>query len=101
MKLNVYKNQAEIEKTVTVDKYDLMYGTIEDILEIFDSIEDITNNMQIFDAIAKNREKLNALLKDVFPDLTDADLRMIKVTELVPFFMELFDYVKKSFKSKN
>ena len=99
MKLNIYKNQRDIEKTVYAEKYDLMYGTVEDILAIFDSVSDVSDNMQLFDAVVKNREKLNELLKDVFPDLTNEDLKKIKVAELVPFFMELFDYVKSSFRS--
>ena len=36
MKLNIYKNQKEIEKTYTIDDYDIMYGTVEDILSVFD-----------------------------------------------------------------
>ena len=28
MKINIYKNQREVEKTYEVDNYDLMYGTV-------------------------------------------------------------------------
>jgi len=97
MKLNVYKNQHEIEKTYEIDNYDLMYGTVEDVLSIFDDIEDYSDNTQIFKVIQKNRTKLNDLMKDVFPDLTDDELRRIKVKELIPVFIELFNYVQKSF----
>lgn len=97
MKLNVYKNQHEIEKTYEIDNYDLMYGTVEDILSIFDEIEDLQDNMQIFNVIKNNRTKLNDLLKDIFPDLTDDDLRKVKLKELVPVFMDLFSFVKNSF----
>lgn len=101
MKLNIYKNQKEIEKTYEVDHYDLMYGTVEDILSIFDEIGDLHDNIQIFTTIQKNRTKLNDLLKDIFPDLTDDELRRIKLKELVPLFMGLFTYIQESFKSKN
>lgn len=97
MKLNVYKNQREIEKTYEIDNYDLMYGTVEDVLSLFDDIEDYTDNMQIFKVIQKNRNKLNDLLKDIFPDLTDEELRRIKLKELIPVFMELFTYIQRSF----
>lgn len=97
MKLNVYKTQTEIEKTYEIDNYDLMYGTVEDVLSIFDDIEDYSDNAQIFKVIQKNRTKLNDLMKDVFPDLTDDELRRIKVKELIPVFIELFNYVQKSF----
>ena len=100
MKLNIYKNQREIEKTYEIDNYDLMYGTVEDILAIFDEIDDLHDNMQIFHVIQKNRMKLNDLLKDVFPDLTDEELRRIKVKELVPVFMGLFSYIQSAFSSE-
>lgn len=97
MKLNVYKNQKEIEKTYSIDTYDLMYGTVEDILAIFDEVDDLSDNMKLFSVIQKNRTKLNDLLLDIFPDMTEADLRKIKLKELVPLFIELFNYVKDSF----
>lgn len=97
MKLNVYKNQKEIEKTYSIDTYDLMYGTVEDILGIFDEVDDLSDNMKLFSVIQKNRTKLNDLLLDIFPDMTEADLRKIKLKELVPLFIELFNYVKDSF----
>jgi hypothetical protein len=97
MKINVYKNQREIEKTYEIDNYDLMYGTVEDVLSMFDDIEDYTDNMQIFKVIQKNRKKLNDLLQDIFPELTDDELRRIKLKELIPVFMGLFAYVQESF----
>lgn len=97
MKLNIYKNQNKIEKTYEVDHYDIMYGTIEDALAIFDEIDDLNDNMQIFNVIQKNRTKLNDLLKDIFPELTDEELRRVKVKELVDVFMGLFSYVQASF----
>ena len=100
MKINIYKNQNEIEKTLECNAYDLMYGTVEDILEILDGITDKTDQMQLFNAVAKNRDKLNKLLLDVFPEMTEADLRNIKVKELVPFFVELFSFVGESFRSQ-
>ena len=100
MKLNVYKNQREIEKTYEVDAYDIMYGTVEDIFEILDQVGDMRSDMQLLAVIQKNRTKLNALLQDVFPELTDEELRRIKLKELLPFFLDLFDYVKNSFGSE-
>lgn len=100
MKLNVYKNQNEIEKTYETATYDLMYGTVEDVLGIFDEIDDLNDNMKIFSVIQKNRTKLNDLLLDIFPEMTEDDLRRIKLKELIPLFIELFNYVRDSFGSE-
>lgn len=40
MKLNTYKNQNEVEKTFEIEAYDLMYGTVEDLLNILDGVTD-------------------------------------------------------------
>lgn len=99
MKLNIYKNQKEIEKTYETDSYDLMYGTVEDVLGIFDDI-DAADDMQLFGVIQKNRDKINDLLLDVFPGVTEDELRKVKVKELIPIFIEIFTYVAKWFNSE-
>lgn len=103
MKLNVYKNQKEIEKTFEVDNYDIMYGTIEDIFDILDGVDDTADVNQMLDVIKTNKHKLNDLLLDIFGSegMTAEDLRKVKVKELVPVFIELFTYVTSSFQSKN
>ena len=99
--LKVYKNQKEVYKTFETDAYDIMYGTIEDVLSIMDEVGTKPSNEEIFKAVSSNRQKLNDLLKDIFPEMTDEDIRMIKVKELVPFFFDLLKFVTASFGSKN
>lgn len=103
MKLNIYKNQKEIEKTFEVDEYDIMYGTVQDILAVLDEVDNLNDNEQLFKLITVNRTKLEDLLMDIFEPagMTGDDLRKVKLKELVPVFMDLFAYVQKSFKSKN
>lgn len=104
MKLNIYKNQREVEKTYEVDAYDIMYGTVQDVLEVLDSgMDNLNDNTQVLKVIADNRGKLEDLLLDIFggEGLTKDELRKIKLKELVPLFLDLFKYVQRSFKSKN
>lgn len=103
MKLNVYKNQREVAKTVEVDEYDIMYGTVEDVFDVLEGLEDINDTQKIISVITANRVKLNGLLLDIFGEagLTKEDLRMVKVKELIPVFVDLFRYVQNSFQSKN
>lgn len=97
MKLNIYKNQKEIEKTYEVDAYDIMYGTVEDVFDVLDGIEDMKTDSEILKLIQSNRKKLNGLLLDIFDGLTEEELRRIKIKELVPLFLDLFKYVRDSF----
>ena len=99
MEINIYKNQREILKTYKTDAYDIMYGTVEDVLGVLDELGTNASNDDIYKAITKNRSKLNALLMDIFPEMTEEELRMIKLKEMIPFFLELFRYVQNSFSS--
>ena len=105
MKLNIYKNQKEIEKTYEVDSYDIMYGTIQDILAVLDDfdLENLKNEDQLLKLFVDNRSKLEDLLLDIFgvEGLTAEELRRVKLKEIVPMFVDLFAYVQNSFKSKN
>ncbi len=104
MKLNIYKNQKEIEKTYEVDNYDIMYGTVQDILAVLDDgLGDLNDNDQALKLITANRTKLEDLLLDIFggEGLTPDELRKTKLKELIPVFIDLFSYVQKSFQSKN
>ena len=103
MKLNIYKNQKEIEKTYSVNEYDIMYGTVQDILAVLDEVEDLNDSKKLMDVINANKTKIDDLLLDIFggEGMTAEELRRIKLKELIPVFMDLFAYVKKSFKTKN
>lgn len=105
LKLDVYKydaetgrtSQTEVEKTVTAETYDLMFGTVEDILGLLDAIGDTSDADAVLKAISVNWEKLCILLLDVFPQMTRDDLRNIKVREVVPVIVELFRFVVEGF----
>lgn len=96
MKLNIYKNQKEIERTIEVDQYDIMFGTIEDILSIMDQIDLLEVDEGIYALIKDNLPKIKGLLKDIFIGVTDDELKRIKIKELVPLFQELMTTVNAS-----
>lgn len=100
MILNVYKNQKTIAKTYEVDEYDIMYGTVEDVFDILDGVNDMSNTEEIIKLIIDNRAKLDDLLIDIF-GVSKEELRHVKVRELVDVFSDLLTYVMNSFQSKN
>jgi hypothetical protein len=104
MKINIYKSQVEIEKTFEVKNYDLMYGTVQDVLDILDKgIPDTDDEDGLFRLIVDNRGKLEDLLLDIFEPvgMVKEDLRKIKLKELIPIFIDLFNYVSAAFNEKN
>jgi len=90
LKLNVY-NKGTIEKTYITDTYDLMYGTIEDLLEIVD-FDKMDDNVEIGKMILKLLPMIKPFLKDVFDGVTDDELKRTKVKELVPLFIDIFKF---------
>lgn len=96
MKLNIYNKKREIVKTYEVQEYELLYGTVEDALDIFDSVSSDSSQDEIIRTVASSRDKINELLMDIFPELTHEELRMVSVRELLPLFTDLIKYVGSS-----
>lgn len=91
--LNVYNPETKlIEKQFKTETVDIMFGTIEDIIEIVD-IDKLDNNLEYAKIILVAMKKLKPLLKDIFTGLTDEDLRNTKITELVPLFKDIIKYM--------
>lgn len=92
LKLNIYKadNKNEIEKTYTAEGYDLMLGTLQDIIAIFD-IDKISNGneMELAMMAVRGFDQVAPILRDVFPDATPEELRRTKTKELVPLFVAI------------
>lgn len=103
IELNVYKKNSkkEIEKTYSVEGYELMLGTVEDFMSIIDA-EKLGDNIEAAKMMLKCYKQLMPLLKDIFPEITDDELKRVKVNELVGTFMQVgaciidgFDVLKK------
>lgn len=100
MLLNIWKDQTTIEKTVQADAYDIMLGTVDDILALLDDVlkldEEGDFNGLLLELIRNNLPRVKHLLKEIFPSLNDEDLKRIKMKELIPLFVELVMYCKES-----
>lgn len=88
--LNIYKGK-EVEKTYTTDTYDIMFGTIESVVEIID-VNNLSNNLELGKMILKLLPQIKPLLKDIFDGVTDEEIKRTKVKELIPLFVEVFTY---------
>lgn len=96
LKLNIYEKK-QIVHTYTAETYDLMFGTVEDLLDVID-IDNIQadNKTELLKAIAKVLAKsmdiVKPLLKDVFNGLTDEELRKTKLSEIVDVLSNIVTY---------
>lgn len=86
LKINIY-NKKEITKTYTNDTYDLMFGTVEDFMDLIKVDELKTGSdqeivMLVVKALPKGMGTIKALLKDVFEGMTDEELKHTKVKEI-------------------
>lgn len=91
LKLNIYGKGNKVEKTYKTETYDILYGTLEDVLEIVD-VDKIDDALSIGKMVIKLLPQIKPLLKDVFEGLTDDELRCVKVKELVPLMMNIFKF---------
>lgn len=96
LKLNIYEKRKVI-KTYTAETYDLMFGTVEDLLDVID-IDNIQadNRTELLKAVAKvlahSMDIVKPLLKDVFDGLTDEELRNTKISEIVDALSNIVTY---------
>lgn len=97
LKLNIY-NGKEIEKTYVSEEIDIMFGTVEDLLEVinFDNLKDENEVVKVVIATLKN---LKPFLKQIFDGLTDEEIKRTKVKELVPLFVKIVKYSVDELKS--
>lgn len=94
LKLNVY-NKKVIEKTYTTNDYEVMYGTVEDLLDLLD-LEALTNTADqdsLITALSRllnsRQEVINPLLMDIFAGLTADELRRVKAREVLEVIVGL------------
>lgn len=91
--LNIYDPVNKlIVKQYTAETVDIMFGTIEDLIDIID-VEKLNDNMEWAKVIGVGMKKLKPLLKEVFTGVTDEELKNTKIKELVPLFINIFKYM--------
>ena len=96
--LNIYDPQTKlIAKQYTAETVDIMFGTVEDIIDIID-IEKLDDNMEWVKVIGVSMKKLKPLLKEVFVGVTDEELKNTKIKELIPLFVNIFKYMLSEIK---
>lgn len=91
LRLNVYKNEngvQKVEKTYTANDYEIMFGTVEDIIEALE-LDKITGKLSndeltniVFKALGSGIPQISLFLQDIFHGLTKEELKRTKVKEI-------------------
>ena len=90
--LNIYDAKGKkVERTATGETYDIMLGTIENLLGILD-IENADNDMDIVKKIHGAYKELRVVLCQVFGDIEEDEWKRVKVKELVPVLKVIIKY---------
>lgn len=96
MKLNIYKKK-QIVKTYETDVYDLMFGTVEDIvaavkLDELKTGSDVEIIKLVGNLVISGMDTIKNLLKDVFEGITDDELKNVKVSEIAVVLIEIVKF---------
>ena len=95
IKLNIY-NGNSIEKVYTAETIDFSFGVIEDILDALDLESMKTNSKtELAGIIIKCSKQLKPFLKDMFPGVTDEEIRRTHIQNLIEVFKGLYEYATK------
>lgn len=105
LKLNIYKIEngvKTIAKTYTANDYEIMFGTVEDIINALE-LDKITGNKLsnddlasiVFKTLGRGVPQISLFLQDVFPGITKEELKNTKVSEVKNVILGV---VKNAFK---
>lgn len=95
-KLNIYEKK-KVVKTYTAETYDLMFGTVEDLIDLID-LDQLKNgtDAEIIKLVGKviinGMGIIKPLLKDIFEGLTDEELKNTKVSEISTALVEIVKF---------
>lgn len=86
--LNIYNKDRSIEKTYRTQDYAIMYGPVEDLLNLLDlesvNLEDTDDMLSVLSRLLRSRtEVIHPLLFDIFDGLTAEELRRAKTIDII------------------
>ena len=90
--LNIYEGQ-NIIKTYTAETLDFSFGVVEDVLDALDFENMKTGSKaELAGVVIKCSKQLKPFLRDLFPGVTDEELRNTRIQNLLEVFRGLYAY---------
>lgn len=90
LELGIYEKGKKI-KTYKNDTCDLTFGVVEDFLGIID-LDKVEDKLEIAKMALKAVPLLKPMLIDIFPGITEEEIRKTKVKELIDVFTEVIAF---------
>lgn len=95
--LNIYSGKT-VEKVYTADEFDIMFGTVEDLVNLVD-VDRLSGNVTDTDFIGAvalllkgGFGQVKTLLKELFPGVTDEELKCAKMREVLFILAQVLKY---------
>lgn len=89
MQLKIYdETHKKVKRTVQSEEYDLFFGTVEAVTELID-VDKMSNNFDVIKTVIKSKNEIVRLLKDVFPNVTDEEWKLVKVKDMAFVLIEI------------
>lgn len=97
LNLNIYRGR-EIEKVYTANEFDIMFGTVEDLVNLID-VDSLSGGKSDIDFIGAafallkgGVGEIRSLLKEIFPEVTDDELKRTKMKDVVAIIADVLKY---------
>jgi len=92
MKLNIYDQTGKnVERVAEGEMYDIMFGTIENIIDIL-NLDDASSDTDILKKIYAAYKDLRVILSGFFCDISEDEWKRVKVKELLPVVLEIIRF---------
>lgn len=88
--LKIYdKSGKNVEREVTGSIFDIMFGTVQEIMSLLEITEDM-DSFVLLRKISSAYGELTMILNEIFPDVTADEWKRVKVKELIPLLIDIF-----------
>ncbi len=96
IKLEIY-DRRKVVKTYTAESYDIMFGTVEDLISVLDldkimSGDDKELVQAVAHAIPKVFNMVKPLLKDIFEGLTDEEIKHARLSDIAKCLLTIVKF---------
>ena len=87
-------------KTYTTESIDISFGTMEDIINVLD-FDNLNDTKQIGVAVLKASKQIKPFLKELFPEVTEEELRTVKTSNIIGIFKRIYKYATEELGNLN